>query len=135
MHEFDSDDLRPDARRRLQESARCSEHRLMLAVLRDAVECYQKYAHAREPGGRNLFSEAARWIDSSDLDWPFSYENICETLGLDPAYVRRGLSRWSHRNAVSAAPPARLVSLADRRALERAASNVAAHGDTTLMSV
>ena len=27
-------------------------------------------------------------------DWVFSFENICETLGLDVGYVRQGLLRW-----------------------------------------
>ena len=122
MSQFDSDGLRADAGGPLHESSRCCEHRLMLAVLRDAIECYQKYAHAREPRGRTLFADAALWIDSSDPEWPFSYENICEALGLDPAYVRRGLSRWRRRNASTALRPARLVSLSDRRALEGASA-------------
>jgi hypothetical protein len=26
--------------------------------------------------------------------WVFSFENICEALGFNPAYVRQGLLRW-----------------------------------------
>ena len=30
----------------------------------------------------------------ADGDWVFSFENICEALGFNPAYVRKGLLRW-----------------------------------------
>ena len=69
------------------------ERRLMLAVLQDAVECYQKYALARDPRGVELFRDANQWIESGERDWPFSYENVCEVLGLNPEYIRKGLSK------------------------------------------
>ena len=70
------------------------ERRLMLAVLQDAVECYQKYALSRSPQGRNEFREARDWIASTDRGWAYSYENICDVLGIDSAYIRRGLRRF-----------------------------------------
>jgi hypothetical protein len=27
-------------------------------------------------------------------NWIFSFDNICELLGLDPEYIRRGLQEW-----------------------------------------
>jgi len=71
-----------------------SEKRLMLAVLEDAIECFQKYCFSRESHGKKIFGKAAEWIHSSDKGWPYSYENICETLDLDPGYLRRGLEGW-----------------------------------------
>jgi hypothetical protein len=68
-----------------------SEGRLMLAILQDAVECYQRHALARNPRHREEFEEAKAWITSSDTDWVFSFENICNVLGIDPDYVRSGL--------------------------------------------
>ena len=68
------------------------ERRLMLAVLQDAVECYQKYALARDPRGTLLFDDARDWIESGEREWPFSYENICDVLGIEAAYVRSGLA-------------------------------------------
>jgi len=91
------------------------ERRLMLAVLQDAVECYQKYALARDPRGRALFEDARDWIESSEREWPFSYENICEILGLNPEYIRRGLSRWHQEAAPVRRNTARIVSVAERR--------------------
>jgi hypothetical protein len=70
------------------------EKRLMLAVLEDALDCFQKYAAARDGHGQALFEEANAWIVSGDRGWFFSYENICETLEINPEYLRRGLDSW-----------------------------------------
>jgi hypothetical protein len=70
------------------------EKRLMLAVFEDAVACFQKYIHARDTRGKTVFAEAEEWILEKDSDWLFSFENICETLGLNPDYVREGLVKW-----------------------------------------
>jgi hypothetical protein len=70
------------------------EKRLMLAVLEDALDCFQKYAAARDGHGQALFEEANTWIASDDRGWFFSYENICETLEINPEYLRRGLDSW-----------------------------------------
>jgi hypothetical protein len=42
------------------------ERHLMLAVLRDAVECYQKFALARDPRGRVLFGA---WTPGASGKW------------------------------------------------------------------
>jgi hypothetical protein len=94
------------------------ERRLMLAVLQDAVECYQKYALARDPRGRLLFEDAYVWIESGEREWPFSYENICEVLGLNPEYIRRGLSKWRQQKSPVKRTTARIVPLIERRATE-----------------
>ena len=39
------------------------ERRLMLAVLEDALDCFQKYSVARDGHGQPLFDEALAWID------------------------------------------------------------------------
>ena len=70
------------------------EKRLMLAVLEDALDCYQKYAFAKDGHGRQLFDEANEWITSGNRVWFFSFENICETLAINPEYLRRGLENW-----------------------------------------
>ena len=73
------------------------EKRLMLAVLEDAVDCYQKFAFTKEHRGREMFAEAEEWLFSSDNSWVFAYENVCETLGVNADYVRRGLQEWRQR--------------------------------------
>ncbi len=70
------------------------EKRLMLAVLEDAVACFQKYVFARDGKGKMTFREAEEWILQEDSEWIFSFENICEILAIDPRYAREGLMRW-----------------------------------------
>jgi hypothetical protein len=65
-----------------------------LAILEDAVDCFQNNVFAQSVKGRRLFQEAEKWVVEVDRDWLFSFENVCETLELNPAYVRQGLLRW-----------------------------------------
>jgi hypothetical protein len=69
------------------------EHRLMLAVLEDAVHLYQIGGRG-DARTRRLYAETERWFASTDTSWPFSFVVICQVLGLDPEYVRSGLRRW-----------------------------------------
>ena len=70
------------------------EKRLMLAILEDAINCFQDNLLAQNVRRRRLFEEAEEWIVEVDGDCVFSFENICEALGFNPAYVRQGLLRW-----------------------------------------
>jgi hypothetical protein len=70
------------------------EEGLMLAVLENAIEYFQKYVVGQSEREKRLFKEAEEWILEKDSDWFFSFENICETLGLYPDYIRQGLMRW-----------------------------------------
>lgn len=85
-----------DARRR--SAALSSEKRLMLAVLHDAFDCYQKYMFADDRAGRELFEEAAAWIECTSPDGLFSFETISETLDIEPECFRRGLAEWHRRH-------------------------------------
>src|ERR1044071_7726619 len=73
------------------------ETRLMVAILEDAIDCFQTNLLARGVTNVRLFNEAATWILAADSDWIFSFDNICEHLGLDPAYVRQGLIGWMEK--------------------------------------
>ena len=66
------------------------EEKLMLAVLENAVEYFQKYVVARKPSGKKLFQEAEEWFLEKDNDGLCSFENICQTLQLHPDYIRQG---------------------------------------------
>ena len=70
------------------------EKRLMLAILEDAIHCFQDNLLTQNVRSRRLFEEAEEWIVEADGDWIFSFENICEALGFNPAYLREGLLRW-----------------------------------------
>lgn len=61
------------------------EKTLLLAVLIDGYkDATQRKGHRRE--------EARAWILSSNEQF-LSFEMICDSLGLDPGYLRSGLSR------------------------------------------
>lgn len=64
---------------------------LMFAVLKDAVTCIGKYAGSSKGRAKRLFGETRDWILLEDEDWPFSFNNICAALGLEPACLRRAL--------------------------------------------
>jgi hypothetical protein len=67
------------------------EKRLMLAVLLDAI------IQLRRPGSTGA-AEAAAWIAGDGAaDQPFSFRALCEALGLDPAYLTRGVYAWARR--------------------------------------
>lgn len=104
---------------RRQAPSKKGEWQLVVAVLEDAVNCYQKYFVARDSHGQRLFREAREWMmvpqsraAIDDKDAPgFSFEYICEVVGLDPDYLRRGLERW--REAQLAKALARILSHPD----------------------
>ena len=91
------------------------EKRLMLAVLEDAVGAFQKYVNARERSSLRLFSEVEEWFDSDDQEWPYSFVNISQALGLDVAYMRRGLGRWRDRQRAIASSADNVVRFPFRR--------------------
>ncbi|HEU4341369.1 MAG TPA: hypothetical protein VFU31_07345 [Candidatus Binatia bacterium] len=70
------------------------EKELMLAVLADAVECFCKYSTARDGFRARLFREAEEWIFAEHEELPFSFNNICEALNLNPDYIRHGILEW-----------------------------------------
>lgn len=73
------------------------EKKLMLAILEDAVACFQKYVFAHDGKGKALFRETEDWVLEDHGDWLFSFANVCETLGFEPKYLREGLAKWKER--------------------------------------
>lgn len=78
----------------LKRDIREGEEKLMLAVLEEAVQCFQDYVLATRPREKRLFQEAEEWILEKDGDYILSFEYICETLKLHPDYIRQGLMCW-----------------------------------------
>ncbi len=79
------------------------EKRLMLALLEDAIRCYQDNLHARTNKRRRLFNDTEEWIVGAADDYVFSFRHVCEALGLSPEYLRQGMLRWKQRNQEPAA--------------------------------
>jgi hypothetical protein len=79
------------------------EKTLMLAVLEDAIICFQRYALARTGKTKQLFRDAEEWILEKDTRWFFSFEQICDALGFEPAYIRHGLMAQKNKLTASSA--------------------------------
>lgn len=60
----------------------------MLAILKDAVECLEKYRKARSSSSKALYQNAYEWVEDRGTVWLFSFNNICDLLGFDPDYLR-----------------------------------------------
>ena len=58
------------------------------AVLIEAIRCLVAAARMHE---RPACQSARRWIGSRDTKAPYSFNNICEALALDPSRLRRSL--------------------------------------------
>ena len=70
------------------------ERVLMLAVLQDAVVCFQEHVAAKCKRKQSIHRDAEEWISNTDRSYLFSFENVCEALGFDADYMREGLLRW-----------------------------------------
>jgi hypothetical protein len=79
------------------------EKHLMHAILEDAINTFRLHQGAAGGRQRKLFLDAQRWIWARNDEWPFSYENICSALGLDPQFLRSGLARWKEEREANAA--------------------------------
>lgn len=77
------------------------ERALMLALLEDAVWCFQKYLLVSNRKGRIFFKEAEGWIFDEVNNGVFCYRSVCDVLGIDADYLRRGLLRWKERHLPS----------------------------------
>jgi hypothetical protein len=98
--EVEEEFVLPDA----PNAKRVPEHRLMLAILTDAVDCYMKHMFAIDPVGRDVFASAAEWIFSADHSWAYSMESICDSLGIEADYIRRGCAERRARYTTTKPP-------------------------------
>lgn len=71
--------------------------RLMAAVLQAVVDdCRGGSVYRRSAGytavDRRSVREAIAYVTSGDRGWPFSFENLCDALGLDADGLRQELN-------------------------------------------
>ena len=73
------------------------EQRLMLALLADAINVYQKGALSRAPRARRLYVDAEQWIMT---ECPgargLAFAVVCEALGINALRLRRRLLDWKY---------------------------------------
>jgi hypothetical protein len=74
--------------------------KLWVAVLEDGIRCFLgDGAHPDGDGAtwqsrrRRLQQEAREWIFESNYEGPFSFPGLCESLGIDPDYIREKLAK------------------------------------------
>jgi hypothetical protein len=67
------------------------ETRLVFAVLEDAVRTYLRVRDSHRRRDRVEFAEVARWFEARTGAVPFSFEYVCEVLGLEPGLFRKQL--------------------------------------------
>jgi hypothetical protein len=90
------------------------EIRLMLAVLEDAINCYQDNIFAINKKRIQLYKEAEDWFMSEDASWIFSFVSICSLLNLEPGYFRQGLYRWAAKQKPARKLKPRTATVHDR---------------------
>lgn len=84
------------------------EKRLMIAILKDAVECLDKYRGVRCGSGRSQYQNALEWVQDKSTAWLFSFTNICDLLGFDPDYLRGVLLKRENKSTKRA--PGKVLS-------------------------
>jgi len=70
------------------------EKRLMLVILQDALRCLDQYSLTRNSKRKTLFHETEDWVFATADDWVFSFNHVCEALGFNPEYIRKGVRQW-----------------------------------------
>ncbi len=94
--------------RQLQAAYLQPEKHLQLAVLADAVATHARTATETTPYAQRLFAEVDEWFACDVAAGPFSFVGICDSLGIEPGYVRRGLCRLQRSDG---SPTVRNVTL------------------------
>jgi hypothetical protein len=74
------------------------EECLMLAILKDAIDCIERHCYGRHTGGRSDCEAALAWVRTQDTRWVFSFENICLTLDLNPSRLRVAIESLAPRS-------------------------------------
>lgn len=77
------------------------QKRLMAAVLQTVVDdcrgtvCRRAAGHGIRTDLRGV-RRATAYVASTDRAWPFSFENLCDSLGLDAGWFRQKLRKEEH---------------------------------------
>jgi hypothetical protein len=80
------------------------EKRLMLAVLQEALNNFVQFRAAKDLVGQERFREVERWFFDQKTDWLYSFNSICENLGISSSYFLVGLRRLKGAKASALHP-------------------------------
>lgn len=70
------------------------ERKLMAAVLSDGIEVYLTLSTSVTEPNKDDLADASEWVWTQDHSYVFSFDNVCESLGISPNYLRFGLERY-----------------------------------------
>lgn len=68
------------------------ERDLLGALLFDGIQAYVSYALAESSSQRARYAEAFNWVMDTQSEEPFSFNGVCEALGVSPEFLRFGLA-------------------------------------------
>jgi hypothetical protein len=74
------------------------EQRLMLAVMVDAINILQRWKGTGGGRKRRNFAEAAKWVNTRGTGHPFSFDSVCDSLGIDSELLRARLHALTVRS-------------------------------------
>jgi hypothetical protein len=96
-----------------QAAARSGEHRLLVAILEDAIQCWLGTGRAWASGNNNpdwlpgqhgrLYYEAENWIFNDTAQALVTFAEVCAVLELEPEWLRAALRKRA-ATAAAAAP-------------------------------
>ena len=86
--------------------------RLMGAVLREAMKCFEQLHRSDQPRDQQAFAEVSAWFASDACEYVFAFETICQHLGIRPESVRAHLRAITREGGLT-----RSVPLAEAKAL------------------
>src|SRR6476619_1266831 len=69
---------------------------LQWAVFMDGLQQYLSLAENETGRNSEEFTQEESWVLVDDEEWPFSFKQLCQTFGLQPASVRTALSSWKN---------------------------------------
>lgn len=76
---------------------RSGEARLAFAIIEDAILTVRLTSGVGTARAHRLAADAWAWLASRDTTQPFAFENLCDYLGLEASWIRRGLRRYAAR--------------------------------------
>jgi len=77
------------------------ERNLLSALLFDGIQSYMAYFFAKGANAKTKYREAYSWIHQTGDDYVFSFESVCEALGIEPEYLRLGIANACASQAYS----------------------------------
>jgi hypothetical protein len=79
--------------------------RLMIAVLQDAIRCFQIGAHSKSGSKLQSYYEVQEWLFGETREGPFSFQSVCDVLEIAPEYLRMGLADLRRRDVAGFPKP------------------------------